>query len=370
MSGWPSVHTQYWLEALSNRGHEVHLLLPPYTASPEGVPANVKLHAFSWGRGLKGASLLMMAPELRSKLHKIAPDVFHVHSVFAVRDWRLFSLVAAMCTFHPLVLTAWGSDLLETPKTSRAIKLIIQLALRCADIITGDSQSLLDAAQQLGASKEKLHEIQFGVDTKLFTTDVDTAAMRETLNLGAGPIVYSPRAFMPIYNQLSIVDAIPAILRMYPDCHFIFKRRSDYHSAKYEDQVRQRIKELNIENAVRIIPEIPYENLPVLYALSDVVVSVPDLDGTPRSVLEAMACGAYPVVSDVAALHDWISDGDNGLFVRAIESGQIAAAVTHALSSGENLAAAKLKNRKIVETRASSDAWVAKMESLYDVVTK
>jgi glycosyltransferase involved in cell wall biosynthesis len=175
---------------------------------------------------------------------------------------------------------------------------------------------------------------------------------------------------MPIYNQLTIVDAAPAILQTYPDCRFIFKSRSDYHSTKYEDQVRQRIKALGIETAVRIIAEIPYQKLPELYAVSDVIVSVPDVDGTPRSVLEAMACGAYPVVSDVEALHEWIEDRDNGLFVRSVEAGQIARAVLHALSSKENLEAAKLKNREIVETRASSDAWVAKMESLYQMAAR
>lgn len=370
MSGWPSVHTQYWLEALSSRGHEVHLLLPPYTASPNGVPSNVKLHSFSWGRRLKGAGLLMMAPELRHKLRQIAPDVFHVHSVFAVRDARLFSLVAAMCTFHPLVLTAWGSDLLEIPKTSRANKLIVQRALRCADVITADSQSLLDAAHRLGASRDRLHEIQFGVDTELFTPQIDTSALRETLNLGTGPVVYSPRAFMPIYNQLSIVEALPGVLKEYPDCQFIFKCRADYHSPQYESQVRQRIKELRIEQAVRIVREVPYQQMPLLYALADVVVSVPDLDGTPRSVLEAMACGAYPVVSDVAALREWIKPRENGLFVQSITAEHIAGAVLEALSSKERRETAGTQNRRIVESRASNKHWVAKMESLYSMVTK
>jgi glycosyltransferase involved in cell wall biosynthesis len=102
-----------------------------------------------------------------------------------------------------------------------------------------------------------------------------------------------------------------------------------------------------------------------MYALSDVVVSVPDFDGTPRSVLEAMACGAYPVVSDVAALREWIVEPENGLFVRAIEPKEIGEAIIRALADKERLKRARLLNRKMIEERASSNYWVTQMEALY-----
>jgi L-malate glycosyltransferase len=364
MSTWPSVHTQYWLAALSKRGHEVHLLLPPYTAPADALPHGVKCHTFSWRRRVRGTGAVLLAIELRHKLRQIAPDIFHVHSVFATNNWRLFSWVAAMCTFHPLVLTAWGSDLL-VPKASAAAKLFVQIALRSADLITADSRSLLEAARDLGARRDRLHEIQFGVDTELFRPDVETTALRHRLNLGSGPVVYSPRAFMPVYNQLTIVEAIPAVLKVYPDCHFVFKRRVDHHSPEYEASVQQRVEELGVTHAVRIAPELPYDELPALYALADVMISVPNFDGTPRSVLETMACGAYPVVSDVAALHEWITDQENGLFVEAIKPNKVAEAILQALSSTEMRETARLKNREIVKSRADSEVWISKMESLY-----
>lgn len=366
MSSWPSVHTQHWLQALSRRGHEVHFILPP-AKSPtfEGIPEKVILHEFSWQSPVKGTGALALALELRDKLRRIKPDIFHVHSVFAVGNWKLFSWVAAMCTFHPLVLTAWGGDLLNTPQASRAGRLFVRFAVRSADLITADSLSLLEAAHELGAPRERLHEVQFGVDTESFRQNVETGSLRSDLDLGSGPIVYSPRAFMPVYNQTRIVEAVPAVLRVFPDCKFIFKRRSDHHSPANEEDVRRKIEELNIAAAVRFVPDISQEKLPALYALSDVVISVPDFDGTPRSVLEAMACGAYPVVSDLPALREWITCPENGLFVPSIEPKLIAAALIEALSSPETLKAAQPRNRQIIETRASSAHWVGKMEALY-----
>jgi glycosyltransferase involved in cell wall biosynthesis len=366
MSSWPSVHTEYWLRALTERGHEVHFLFPlkqktDFTQLPEGVT----LHQFTWEPKLRGTGSVAMALELRRHLRRIAPDIFHIHSVFAVRDWRLFLWALAMCSFHPLVLTAWGGDLLNTPQSSRAGRLFVKYAVRSADLITADSQSLLDAAASLGAAKERLHEVQFGVDTVMMRPDVETDLMRAELDLGAGPIVYSPRAFMPVYNQLCIVEALPLVLQSYPDCRFVFKRRSDHHSPETEAQVQRKIEDLGLAHAVRIVPDLPYERLAAMYALSDVVVSVPDFDGTPRSVLEAMACGAYPVVSDVAALREWIVEPENGLFVRAIEPKEISEAIVGALADKERLAQARLLNRKVIEERASSNYWVTQMEALY-----
>jgi len=317
---------------------------------------------------MPGARGVMRSIELRYRLRKIAPDVFHVHSIFAVKDWSQAPWILAMCTFHPLVLTAWGSDLLQVLNISRAAQILVRFAMRSADLITADAQPLLDVARFVGVARERLHEIQFGVDTELFDPEIETHWIREQLNLGSGPVVYSPRAFMPIYNQLSIVEAVPIVLQIYPHCRFIFKRRPDYHSSEYEAQVRQRIEELGIAHAVRIVPPLLYEQLPALYALSDVIVSVPKSDGTPRSVLEAMACGAFPVVSDVTALHEWVNNGDNGIFVRSVQAQEIAEAILRALSSREILNTAKMENRKIVESRGSSEFWVTKLEALYRMV--
>ncbi len=370
MSSWPSVHVEHWLKALSQKGHEVHFI--PYSQDSEvdGFPEGVFGHRFSWNSTLRGSRPIIRALELRYRLKEIAPDIFHVHSIFAAQNGRHFFWILAMCSFHPLVLTAWGSDLLRIPEASRMGRFLVKLVLRAADLVTADSQSLLDAAHRMGVSRRRLNEIQFGVDTKLFNSGIETDEIRRLLDLGSGPVVFSPRAFKPIYNQMRIVEAVPIVLQRYPDCRFIFKCRPDHHSARYEEDVRKRIEELGVKHAVRIVPPIPYEQLPALYAISDVIVSVPESDGTPRSLLEAMACGSFPVVSDVPALHEWIDHGANGMIVQSTEGQEIGKAILKALSSEGILRIAKVKNRKIVECRASQEFWVAQLETLYSRILR
>ncbi|HBE80849.1 MAG TPA: glycosyl transferase family 1, partial [Firmicutes bacterium] len=47
-------------------------------------------------------------------------------------------------------------------------------------------------------------------------------------------------------------------------------------------------------------------------AASHLMVSIPKSDGTPVSLLEAMAAGCLPVLADLPVYHDWITDGVNG----------------------------------------------------------
>ena len=47
---------------------------------------------------------------------------------------------------------------------------------------------------------------------------------------------------------------------------------------------------------------------------SNIYISIPSRDGTPLSLLEAMALGLYPIVSSIDANHEWISS-NNGVFV-------------------------------------------------------
>lgn len=370
LSSWPSVHTEYWLSALRRRGHHIHFISPYARESDlKGLPEGVISHPLLKKPGRRPTGPVLRGLELRHLLREIRPEVLHVHSIFAIEKWRHLPWVAAMCAFHPLVLTAWGSDLFQVPKVSRAGRWLLPFVLRRADLITADSQSLLDAAERVGVTKNRLYEIQFGVDTMLFHPITETESIRKHLDIGPGPVVFSPRAFMPLYNQVNIVEAIPKVLQRHPHCRFVFKCRSEYHSPDYESRVRRRIEELGLTQTVRIVPPIPYREMPGLYALSDVVVSVPTSDGTPRSVLEAMASGAFPVVSDVPSLHEWIHHGENGLFVRSSDPDDIAEAIVRALASQDILLKARVENRRIVETKASHEFWVSQLEMLYKKVT-
>lgn len=75
------------------------------------------------------------------------------------------------------------------------------------------------------------------------------------------------------------------------------------------------------------VPFCPPEDLAGLYAASDFVAIPSMFEGMPNVLLEAMACGVVPIVSDAGAMREVITSDDVG-FVFASENRQAAAAAT------------------------------------------
>jgi len=75
------------------------------------------------------------------------------------------------------------------------------------------------------------------------------------------------------------------------------------------------------------IPFCPPDELAGLYAASDFVAIPSMFEGMPNVLLEAMACGAVPIVSDAGAMKEVVSDGVTG-FLFASEDRNAAGAAT------------------------------------------
>lgn len=66
-----------------------------------------------------------------------------------------------------------------------------------------------------------------------------------------------------------------------------------------EPQAMGWVKEFGIENAVELLPAFPHEKMGDVFRGAQIVVSPSIHDGTPNSLLEAMACGCFPVAGDL-----------------------------------------------------------------------
>jgi glycosyltransferase involved in cell wall biosynthesis len=74
-------------------------------------------------------------------------------------------------------------------------------------------------------------------------------------------------------------------------------------------------EQLGIKSSVHFVG---YVNEPVqsnYYATAQFYFSLPESDATSVSLLEAMAYGCVPIVSDIPANREWIEHGKNGIIV-------------------------------------------------------
>jgi glycosyltransferase involved in cell wall biosynthesis len=103
----------------------------------------------------------------------------------------------------------------------------------------------------------------------------------------------------------------------------------------------------------------------MLFRKSRVFVSPSIHDGTPNSLLEAMACGCFPVVGNIESMQEWITYGVNGLLVDATSPGALAGAIITALENPALCAAAKKENATIIAERANYQRSMAMTEAFY-----
>lgn len=352
-----SIHTQRWLHAFVERGHDVHLIdVPGEEVSLNGVTIHIL------PTGPSKVRFLQWTYALRVILTQIRPAVLHAHYL------TRYGWLAAASGFRPLVHTAWGSDAYIDPQRSRLGRRITSWTLRRADLVTADAVDLQARLVALGADPRRTRVIQWGVDTGVFRPGVNTDALCDRLQLGSAPVILSTRGLTPTYNQDVMVAALPAIRQAVPGAVLVIK----YNTCEpnYLARVQTTVARLGLTEAVCFVNAAPHHELAAYYALADVFVSIASSDSTPVSLLEAMACGATPVVSDLPALREWVADGVNGFCVPAHDPAALAAAVVRALSEPALRRGIAAANVRLIAERADHRAQMDAMETIYSQLSR
>jgi L-malate glycosyltransferase len=108
------------------------------------------------------------------------------------------------------------------------------------------------------------------------------------------------------------------------------------------------------------------EKLGTLLADSDVYVSAALWDGTSISLLEAMASGAFPVVSDFLGNRDWLTGDGDGLFFDSRNPQELADRLQWAAENPAVREGAIAVNRRRVKERADRSTNMTVLTRMYE----
>ncbi|WP_407357223.1 glycosyltransferase family 4 protein [Methanolobus sp. WCC5] len=283
------IHTTRYVEYILNQGHEIHLLTyKPPTKQIDGVDIHIVGSLFN--------NLYLAFPFRHFKImriiKKIKPDVVHAHFI------TKFGFHGALLGFHPLVVSAWGSDVLIIPNNSRLLWRFTKFSLEKADIIHAVSEYMAEEiTSSFGISKSNIKICPFGIDTKRFNLEIDssTSLIREQLGWERNPIIISARNFEPVYNIECLIDAIPLVIKEVPDTKFILLGKGTL-----ETKLKRMVDKLDISNNVKFIEYVPNEELKQYFSCGSVYVSTSLSDSLGISNLEAMACGLPVILAEIS----------------------------------------------------------------------
>jgi phosphatidylinositol alpha-mannosyltransferase len=106
--------------------------------------------------------------------------------------------------------------------------------------------------------------------------------------------------------------------------------------------------------------------MPDYYRLADAVVSVPESDAGPVTLVEALAVGRPIVFSDLPPVREWLMDYDPGCLVPVGDGAATAAAIRRVLKmSADRRDELARKGRAAVLERADRSKTMIEFELLY-----
>jgi glycosyltransferase involved in cell wall biosynthesis len=300
---------------------------------------------------------------IRGIIADLAPDVVHAMRI----PFEGIAAAAATPPNTPLVVSVWGNDFTWIGGQNRLIASQTRRTVRRTDALVCDNvRDLRLATDTWGFDAAKPNVVlpgAGGIQTSTFYPGEPGSKLSSDLNVPSGAlVVINPRGFRGYVQNETFFKAIPLVLEHQPDAYFLC-------CAMQNNATTERwLRKLNISHATRLLPVIPREQMADLFRLARVSVSPSVHDGTPNSLIEAMACGCVPVAGDIDSIREWITDGENGLLCDPTEPKSVAQMIVRALNDERLRNRAKEINLRLVHERADYDKVMPKAEEFYNLV--
>lgn len=365
-----SVHVQRWVKYFTGLGHEVHII------SDSSIEKNnigkAKIHRIKkvyLSRNIVTfyINLLINVIYVNRLIKIINPDILHAHYVLYYGFYGIFS------SFHPFIISAWGSDVLKAPNESRISEQLVAYTLKKADKITTTAKFMVSfLVDRFQLIREKVIRIPWGIDMNIFYqkfTDKEEKLIEKLKIRSANTLVLSNRSMAPQYNIEKIIESIPFVLESNPKTIFLFIK--GYGTTDFEKKMKEKANKLGVSNNTRFISEkISEEEMATYLNITDMFISITKTDQFASSIMEGMACGAIPIVSNIKPYHQYLSDNLNSLFVDPENPVDLAKKIIYCIEHPEVKENFNKINKEIILKHEDWDKNALKMLNLYEELLK
>ena len=355
-----SGHNQRFLEKLSQAGLEVWFLDPTNSCAPEAwLPPGAH-----WVRAKQtvpqnsdSAAFAAFLPEFQRLLAEIKPDLVHAGPI------QSCGYLTALSRFHPWLLTSWGSDLLFHAERSAECMKATQAALSGADAFFCDCDAVRVRAKQLANLPDsRIVQFPWGVSKGLFGPVGEMPPEPEYEREPGTHVFLSTRSWEPLYGIDTLLEAFRLAYRQDTSLRLLL-----LGNGSEAGTVRRFISVHGLNHVIRTHDSYPREEMPRWFRAADAYISCTQSDGTSVSLLEAMATGLPPVVSDIPSNREWIVEGHNGWLAAASSAEEFSDKLLRAarLTPPERRLFSE-RNQRIVEERADWDRNFPKLIKMYE----
>ena len=250
-----------------------------------------------------------------------------------------FATLALASGVRPYAVYAVGSDVLMAEGVTGSLA---SVALTRAAKVFANGEYLASRTREL-APRADVRALCIGINPDQF----------EPANHATdSPRVVCTRGFLPVYNNHYLIEGLAARGGKAPIPVTFVSKGPELDAVR---TLADKALPPTQRAAVEFLGGASWERLTAELRRSQIYASLSSSDGTSVSLLEALATGLFPVLSDIPQNREWIDEKiGNGILVPLNNPQALAEALELASRDRERREKAAIYNRKIVRERADA----------------
>ncbi len=314
-------HDRRFLASLARTRHDVHFLrLMGTSTSSEGDDIPADIHPLNWA-GLRGPFRWWNAPTLAMDLRRLVkdlePDLIHAGPV------QTCALVAVLSGFRPVLTMSWGFDLMQDAERDPVWRWATRFTLQRSSYFVSDANVTRERAIAYGIPRQRTAVFPWGVDLKQFhpgarrAQPVIRAAARVPSRHAIprrrpqGMVILCNRSWEARYGVDVMARAFVMAAGALPGATLIL-----LGAGSQGEKIRSILERGGRMGRVQFGGHVRQSEIHRWYRKADLFVSPSHVDGSSVSLMEAMASGTPPLVSDIPANREWVKHNVNGWLFR------------------------------------------------------
>ncbi len=367
--GGPALHVTYLAHGLATRGYETTLVAGDvargeesmaFVADRAGVEV-VRLPGLS--RELSPLRDAVAAWRVARIIRRLRPDVVHTHTAKAGAIGRVAALLAGpgrrpvvVHTFHGHVLRGYFGR--AGTLLFRAIETVLA---RVSDRLVAVSPEVRDELVGLHvAPRDKFSVVRLGIElAPRVRFEGDAAEVRRRHGIPAEKFVVGWFGRMTAVKRTDDLLTMLAGLRERGiDALLVLVGDGDDR-----DRLEQRAHDLGLARSCLFVGY--QEDVAPWYAVCDAVVLTSASEGTPVTIIEALAAGRPVVATKVGGVPDVVDEGETGFLVRPRDTHALAERLEILARDPERRVAMGAAGRERMIERYAVERLVDDIDSLY-----
>lgn len=283
----------------------------------------------------------------RGSIREVKPDLVHCLRL------PIEGYIGYLANANPLVVSSWGNDFTYWARVSPIYTYLTKRTMSRADLFFSDCQRDIKLGINYGFNISKPHNVlpgAGGIDLKSVEKEKTKVSYFKPWGINHKDIILTSfRGFGRWYLNKQLLKAFFVVRKKFLNMKLVLVGSKDN---LYYNSLTKLTASLGLNKSVLFVDSVTNNEIPQIVSSSDLIISATTHDGIPNSMLEVMAYGGIPVMSDISSIREWVKDGWNGYLFNPRDPKNIVQVIVRALKNKDNFEVMMKRNWDLLKERA------------------